>query len=74
MEIDGPEHCRIRDAARDEDDWKTSGIIVLRVKNFHEKEMDLAIAKIKTISPWLQRRKELGILTPAQKRSLKTEE
>lgn len=61
IEIDGPEHDESYDRYRDVYNYLRSGIIVLRVRNKNEEDAAEAIELIKTISPWPERRKMLGI-------------
>jgi very-short-patch-repair endonuclease len=70
IEIDGKEHNIVKDQSKDEFNFNRSAIIVLRVKNFDESDMDLAIKKILALDSWMSRREKMGLLTTAQKRSL----
>lgn len=67
VEIDGKEHDNEKDKQRDLLDFNRSGIIVIRVRNFNEQDMDLAIEKIANLNSWIDRRAKMGLLTKAQK-------
>lgn len=61
VEIDGREHDENYDRYRDVYNYLRSGIIILRVRNMNDQDADEAIAFIKSIDPWPERRKRLGI-------------
>ena len=68
VEIDGIEHDANYDAARDLYNYYRSGIIVCRVRNYNQLDMDAALQTIKTADSWKGRkqkmRQEFG-LSPA---------
>ena len=68
IEIDGPEHSPEADKKRDADDFKRSGILVLRVKNFNNQDMDNVIRDVMSLDSWLLRRERMGLLTDAQRK------
>lgn len=61
VEIDGPEHDSDYDSKRDAKNWKTSRIVVLRVKNFDEHDMQLALEAISNSDSWNERRELAGL-------------
>ncbi len=65
VEVDGPEHCRDYDEHRDRYNYVRSGILVLRVPNFDEAALTVAlnhIAKGETHAERKARiRRELGL-------------
>lgn len=61
VEIDGVEHNRKIDIFKDKVDYEVSGIIVFRVNNFNEEEMNNAIEGIGKSVCWNDRRKYLGL-------------
>jgi len=65
VEIDGPEHIPAYDLARDQYNYFRSGIVVLRVKNFNETDLAVALAEIRKGETRKERRKrvrrELGL-------------
>ncbi len=65
VEIDGDTHNPTYDAIRDEYNFFRSGIVVLRVRNFNEADLDAAIAEIERGETRKERRKrvrrELGL-------------
>lgn len=65
VEIDGPEHNKAYDSARDAYNYFRSGILVLRVRNFNESDLQAAIDEINKGETRKERRKrvrrELGI-------------
>lgn len=67
VEIDGPEHVPESDRERDQSDFERSGIIVLRVRNFHEEDMQEALSQIKLMESWIDRRERMGLLTKAER-------
>lgn len=56
VEVDGPEHNKGYDQFRDYYNYVRSGIIVIRVKNKNEEDAAEAIAYIKTLGSWEERR------------------
>ena len=56
VEIDGIEHDKGNDSARDAKNWKTSRILVIRVNNFDDVGMAKALETIKTAQTWNERR------------------
>lgn len=72
VEVDGKEHIKDYDKYRDEYNFRRSGIVVLRVRNFHDADKDSALVKIAALGDWRSRKKSLGIAgkTKAQRRSL----
>lgn len=58
VEVDGPEHDKEYDAFRDRHNLKRSGILVLRVRNFNEKDAEVAITTINEASSWKERREK----------------
>lgn len=63
IEIDGPEHNRGYDAHRDLYNFLRSGIIVLRVRNFHVEDSVAAAKNLVAECSWHDRRACLGLLT-----------
>ena len=67
VEIDGIDHDANYDAARDFYNYYRSGIIVCRVRNYNQSDMDAALQTIATADNWKDRkqkmRQEFG-LTP----------
>ena len=61
IEIDGPEHRKAYDEARDRYNFDRSGIVVIRVKNFDDQMMATAIWRVNQESDWKARRKELEL-------------
>jgi very-short-patch-repair endonuclease len=61
VEIDGPEHDPVRDAYRDEYNFRRSGIVVLRVPNMDENAVVRAVAIIEKLGPWQDRRRQLKL-------------
>lgn len=61
VEIDGPDHDPEYDAYRDEYNFRRSGIVVLRVRNKNEQDMDDAIAMLDRIEGWTARRLDMGL-------------
>lgn len=56
VELDGPEHRKDYDAARDKYNYERSGILVLRVKNFDTFGMTQVLNQICAASSWAERR------------------
>lgn len=63
IEVDGPEHNSGYDAYRDTYNFLRSGIVVLRVRNFHEGDAAIAIENLQMECSWTERRRALGLLT-----------
>jgi very-short-patch-repair endonuclease len=63
VEIDGPEHNAGYDAYRDRYNFLRSGIIVLRVRNFHENDALTAVDNLQRECSWESRRRAMGLLT-----------
>jgi len=61
VEVDGPEHNERRDQIRDEDNWVTSRIVVLRVPNFNEESLNWVLKAIASSDTWNQRRVDAGM-------------
>lgn len=72
IESDGPEHNKEYDAYRDKYNFQRSGIIVIRVKNKNEEDAKKALEIISKSETWLKRRENLGLLTKAQIKKLKS--
>lgn len=70
IEIDGSNHDPDYDAYRDEYNFRRSGVVVLRVRNKNEKDMDSTIAALDRIESWTTRRLNMGLTsnTKAEKR------
>lgn len=69
IEVDGPEHNRISDLKRDSINYERSGIIVFRIKNWNQQDLEMVLKKLPSINDWIVRREELGLLTKAQKKA-----
>jgi len=63
IEIDGPDHDPDYDSYRDEYNFRRSGVVVLRVRNKNEKDMDSAIATLDRIEAWTTRRFNMGLMS-----------
>lgn len=61
IEVDGPEHMSFYDKVRDEYNYRTSGIAVLRVRNFNNQDALCALEKISKSESWNERRAALGL-------------
>lgn len=61
VEVDGWEHDKNRDSASDVNDFKRSGIIVLRIKNGAHWIVPRLLAAITGASSWNDRRAQLGL-------------
>lgn len=61
VEVDGLTHDKNYDAIRDEYNYKTSGILVLRVRNFNEDDASKVLAQIADSCTWNERRAQLGL-------------
>ncbi len=70
IEVDGPEHKKAYDQSRDAYNYARSGIIVLRVRNKNEADAATVLEIIPCVISWLERREEMGILTPSQAATL----
>lgn len=74
VEIDGPEHDKDYDSYRDEYNFRRSGIVVLRVRNLNEMDMENALRLIKLVGSWKDRRAALNIQgNKKQKRALSSQ-
>lgn len=73
VEIDGTEHNKKYDKYRDDYNYKRSAIIVLRVKNFNNTDMDEAISTIIKSKTWIERRIQMNLLTKKQKEKFSTD-
>lgn len=73
VEVDGKEHNPNYDKYRDDYNFKRSAILVLRVRNFNDQDMDSAISLINTSDTWIERRIQMKLLTKAQKLKLSTD-
>lgn len=72
IEVDGPEHDRDYDNYRDEYNFRRSGIVVLRVRNKNEEDLDEVLRVVSLLDDLHERKIELGIVgnTKAAKRRL----
>jgi len=71
IEVDGPEHNIKKDKEKDLSDYNRSGIIVLRIRNFNQDDLDKTIEDIKNMEEWHPRRRRLNIpLTVAEKKKI----
>lgn len=61
VEVDGPEHNKPYDAIRDQENYQTSGILVLRVRNLNEEDAAEALGLIVLSDTWNERRAGLGL-------------
>lgn len=61
VEVDGPEHNRERDRIRDERNYWTSGIVVLRVRNRNEEDAARCLKAIAEARSWNARRAHLAL-------------
>jgi very-short-patch-repair endonuclease len=61
VEVDGPEHNKAVDEYRDEYNFRRSGIVVLRVRNYNEADLEKALSHIADLTDWKVRRAQLGI-------------
>lgn len=61
VEIDGPEHDAIYEQKRDARNWKVSRINIIRVRNFDEDDMQIALREITESKTWNERRAEAGL-------------
>lgn len=65
IEVDGPEHDSAQDAVHDATVYQQRGIVVLRVRNFHEGDARDALQAIIFADSWNERRRLLK-LAPIQ--------
>ncbi len=72
MEIDGAEHDQAYDRYRDEYNFRRSGVVVLRVRNGNEMDINHALFVIAKLNTLDKRKAELGIAgnTKASRRRL----
>jgi very-short-patch-repair endonuclease len=70
VEVDGPEHDAKYDAHRDEYNYRRSGIVVLRVRNWIEEDAAAALTKIAKAVTWKERRDALGLNSKGGRRRL----
>lgn len=61
IEIDGTNHDSDYDKYRDEYNFRRSGIVVLRIRNYNEDDFNSAMSVIGKINTHSERRIELGI-------------
>ena len=61
VESDGPEHNKNYDAYRDDYNLRRSGILIIRVRNRNEEDVNHALSLIKNSSTWPERREVLGL-------------
>ena len=61
VEVDGLTHDKPYDAARDEYNFKTSGIVVIRVSNYCHADAQDALTKIASECLWNERRRMLKL-------------
>jgi len=61
VEVDGPEHDAAYDQYRDDYNYRRSGILVLRVRNWNEGDAAEALARIAGSMTWKERRDALGL-------------
>jgi len=61
IEVDGEEHDSKRDFGRDRVDFKVSGIVVIRVRNYNIDDIKKALLKVKSSENWNERRASLGL-------------
>ncbi|KKN47315.1 hypothetical protein LCGC14_0664210 [marine sediment metagenome] len=63
VEVDGSSHSNKKDydQYRDDKNYRNSGIIVLRVRNYNDKDAHRAIEAIKKAQLWWRRRKEMEL-------------
>ena len=67
VEIDGREHDPEYDAYRDEYNFRRSAVVVLRVRNRNESDMQRVIQALGKISTWADRRESMGLLAHTKK-------
>lgn len=70
VEVDGLNHDKNYDSARDAYNFSRSAIIVLRVRNGNEQDAREALLYIELSDRWMKRRELMGLLTEAQKRRM----
>lgn len=61
IEVDGPEHRREYDTARDRYNYYRSGIVVLRVRNFDVSDLKVALDFIRMSETWQERKRRIRI-------------
>ncbi len=61
VEVDGPEHSRAYDAARDRYNFLRSAIIVIRVPNRDGPAIAAALIEISAQGLWAERREKMGL-------------
>lgn len=61
VEVDGPEHDKVLDEERDRNNWETSRILVVRVRNFNEDDAANALEEIANAGTWNDRRVAAGL-------------
>ena len=61
VEVDGLTHNKSYDAQRDEYNYQTSGIVILRVNNLDERDASAALEYIGSSCTWNERREQLGL-------------
>jgi len=61
VEVDGPEHNRAKDLARDWLVWEQRRILVVRIKNLDHDAVDSLLATIAQAGSWNSRRKDAGM-------------
>lgn len=61
VEIDGPEHDAGYDGYRDEYNFRSSGIIVLRIRNFDQESARIAIKRMRLLGTLSERKKAIAI-------------
>jgi len=59
IEIDGPDHDEEYDRVRDQYNYFRSGIVVLRVKNFDELDLQRVLEQVKTADTWVTRKQKM---------------
>lgn len=67
VEIDGAEHRPDYDAARDRYNFLRSAIVVIRVRNRNEDDMQSALLKILETDLWRDRRARMGLNAHSKK-------
>lgn len=63
VEIDGPEHNADYDGYRDEYNFRRSAVVVIRVRNTNDQDMQKAISMLGRIGTWQDRREQMGLLS-----------
>lgn len=67
VEVDGPEHDAEYDAYRDEYNFRRSGIVVIRVRNFNEADAAFCLWLIADLPTLAERKQQLGIAGKSKK-------